>query len=677
MSSKLKKLVLAEEDRRTTRLEGMRYALEMTDGVICRRRDIKVKFWSEPSNPYPAWCANGTINISVGVIPDLMSVRGMGTLIGLNYHEVAHTLYSPKGAHNGLRATSVKHSCFEDAYRVLEENRVETLMIGRYADVRKNFLFPVLTFLKKTDSVLDAEMFLLTHGRRYIPQQIRGYYRACFERQHGNKLTGQCADIIDLYRFTVLESPEDYLAAGDLVNRLAKILAENGIDPPKPEEGSSGGEMVRDAPSSSGQQKDAEKSKQQEREEAGEDAQSGAGSVSGDGGEGAPDRSDASPAEDGGPGSQDADREEHGADGDDSQDGGGGGQDQQGEAGGSSPSGSGSGRSDGAQGGSDRKGDPSPSDGVGSQEDRNPGISEPSQLFDEIEQEMSRLIKDDAVLREVGSLRRAMEDHVAQNSVLEEDPARVRKYPVDAAMVRRSEEVAQQLAQLWAQIDPGWSFGVSEGARLDMNRIFGAQTEEDMENVYIEWEPGRQESSGVEYVIVGDGSGSMSDYGSVVEGSGGKKRFQVASESVWSVRHAMDRVEAKGTVLTFQTGCKVLHHRDEEVDPGHYHLFSSDGGTWPALAVQEARRILAVSDRPHKILLVFTDGSWPDTDDRIRESLDAMDDVVKVCALIRGGSDRRWEFRYNDNFDVVEETNGDLMDIMARAVIHLMERIVL
>jgi hypothetical protein len=268
-----------------------------------------------------------------------------------------------------------------------------------------------------------------------------------------------------------------------------------------------------------------------------------------------------------------------------------------------------------------------------------------------------------------------MDDHTAQNSVLAENTARAKKWPVTSAMVRRSEDIYQKLQEMWAQIESGWNFGVSDGSRLDMNRVFSAQSDEDLENVYIDWEPGRQESSGLEVVLVGDESESMSGYGSEVAGTGGKRRYQVASEGVWELRAALDRVGAKSTVLTFQTGCKVLYHRDEETDPGHYHLFSSTGGTYPADAITEARRILAVSEMPYKLLIVYTDGQWSAADSRISQSLDSMDDVAKVCAIIHGNS-IPWMFAYKDEFDVVEETNGDLLDIMARAVVHMMERIV-
>lgn len=677
---------LRDQDRQETRLEGMRRALEMTDGVVCRRQDISVHF-AKGSQKHPAWCLQGRITIAVDLIPDLMSVRGMGTLIGLNYHEVAHTLYSPVNS-NSLTITRTKNPHFEEAYRLLEENRVETLMIGRYAEVRKHFLLPVLTFLKKMNTDSDIELFLLTHGRRYVPKQIRSSYREYFENRYGKPVAQKCADIIDQYRFVVLATRGDFQVAGDLVNELATILDSEGINNLAPDEDRVGGTAVIDlmaaagAPSadfqknSTDQKKDADKAKQQEEKDAA--AESGAEEASGK-----PDQQEqrvqedqsAGSARDGGDDSQDGGGEDDGPDESAPEDGGRGGKDQPREAGRPAPSGMRSGGADDAPGGRDRDGDPASSDGVGTEEGVSTTLA-PHEMADEIQQEINNLLKDADVLSKVRSLRSAMDDHVAQNSVLPEDDARYRKWSVTAAMVRRSDDLYQQLQEMWAQIEPGWKFGVSDGSRLDMNRVFSAQSDEEMENVYVNWEEGRQESSGLEVVLVGDESESMSGYRSQVLGAGGKKRYHIASEGIWELRYALDRVGAKSTVLTFQTGCQVLYHRDEETDPGHYHLFSSTGGTYPKDAITEARRILAVSEMPYKLLIVYTDGQWPGNDTGIKESLDSMDDAVKVCAVIHGDKERPWVFSYKDQFDVVEETNGDLLDIMARAVVHMMEGMV-
>jgi hypothetical protein len=673
---------LRDADRQATRLEGMRRALEMTDGVVCKQKNITVRF-IDGQREHPAWCASGMITIAVDMIPDLMSVRGMGTLIGLNYHEVAHTLYSPQSVDYFRTLSGMRNPRFDEAYRILEENRVETLMAGRYAAVRKNFLLPVLTFLKKTGSDGDSELFLLTHGRRYIPKQIRSSYRDLFEKEYGKSVAVQCADIIDRYRFIVLTTTDDFLSAGDLINDLAEILQDEDIRNVAPDESKSTGSASA-AASASGvtspkiikentdQKKDADKAKQQEEDDGAESAAGSSDSeeLSGE----AQDEPD-SGAGDGGGDSQDGSGEDDGPDESISEDGGGGGKNQPGEARGAPSSGSGPQRSGQPQGRDDRSRDPASASGVGTREDESPKQLAPHELAGEIQQQINELLKDDDVLREVRSLRSAMDDHTAQNSVLAENTARAKKWPVTSAMVRRSEDIYQKLQEMWAQIESGWNFGVSDGSRLDMNRVFSAQSDEDLENVYIDWEPGRQESSGLEVVLVGDESESMSGYGAEVAGTGGKKRYQVASEGIWELRAALDRVGAKSTVLTFQTGCKVLYHRDEETDPGHYHLFSSSGGTYPADAITEARRILAVSEMPYKLLIVYTDGQWSAADSRISQSLDSMDDVAKVCAIIHGNSSS-WVFVYKDEFDVVEETNGDLLDIMARAVMHMMERIV-
>jgi hypothetical protein len=628
-----------EHEEYVTRLAGLRRSLELTDNVLSRRTDVQLKFDADPEAPHPAWCARGCITVAISMIPHLMSVQGLGTLVGLNYHELAHTIYSPQNLAS-LHSSRLSHALFEQAYHLLEESRIETLMAGRYAAVRKHFLFPVLTFLSGGTRPKSPEMFLLTYGRRYIPASIRDPYREFFEKKHGKTAALRFAAVIDKYRVTVLTEEDGYGKAANLVYQFAQLLAEYKIKPPDIPHGKATGELGPGAKLSGTEQaqqaRDAQKAASQPEE--GHEPQQGAG----DDGPDSPDRGGAEDSASGAPHRR-------------------GGSDPAPPVGGDAQQ--------HALGG-----------GVGTEDDPDPQPRAPAEVSDQIAQELKKLLRDETVLTDVSRLRSAMNDAVGKNSTLAQDTARVRSHAPTAEMYERSDALYRVLQEMWDQIDSGWNHGQSEGTQLDMNRVFAAQTDEEMEYVYNSWDPGIQDSSGLEVVILGDESGSMGDHYSWV-GSSGMQRYQIASQNIWELRYALDRVGAKSTALTFQTSCQTLYNRDETTDPSAYHLFSSSGGTNPAAALSEARRIFAVSDRRHKILVMCSDGDWNSGlgTETIVGDLTAMDDVVKTIALIRGDGargGRAWTFQHQRSFDVVGDTTGDIFDIMAAAVIRTMGRIV-
>lgn len=642
---------LKHSDRRTTAFEGMRRSLELTDGVLARK-SVTVSF---PSGLFstPAKSLGSSIYLYPDMIHDVTSYKGMANLLGLNYHELAHVIYSPAkldffpGNHR---------ASFKEAYRVLEESRIETLLVGRYPSIRKNLTVSVMQFVAR-ENKKHPETFLLTHGRRYLPKKIRAAIRSVFLKAFGAEATRKLAALIDEYRFMSFPDRKSRERGTEIINEFAAWMSNLGLTPPHAhgdgagtmtEEGTWGDDAKRKEQAS----EDAEKSRQREEE----DEEDEPGDVPGTDSPAERGEEDDPDGEDGDGGRQDQEDEDEDSDHDD-------------------------GPASEVRVIDDVRDESDPeklSSRAGAGEDESAPLTQ-KELQESLEEALTEVLRDEGVQEDVGRLRDAMDDYAAQCSLLDPDEAKYRKVPVTAEMVRRSEGVADRLAELWAQIDSGWSYGVSEGSRIDMNRVFGARTPEELESVYVSWDPGRQESSGLEVVVLGDASGSMSDYNSFVAQTG-MRRCEFASQNVWEVRSALAQVDAKVTVLTFQTTCKTLYSREEEADPGHYHDFRSSGGTNPLEAIKEARRILSVSEMTHKLLLVFTDGGWS-YHDEIPESLDSMTDVTKVAALIRGGAGNyyggEWTFSMQDRFDLVEETNGDVFDIMARAVVQMMERNVL
>jgi hypothetical protein len=237
-------------------------------------------------------------------------------------------------------------------------------------------------------------------------------------------------------------------------------------------------------------------------------------------------------------------------------------------------------------------------------------------------------------------------------------------------MVRKSSAVADTLRQIWTRMEAGWEYGTSEGSRIDMNRAAMARDADDYESMYDDWQPGQQDDSRISAVICADSSSSTR---SGVGNIWGPSIASVISRNVWELKYALQEVESTTTVLNFHSECETLYDRSDMVTAGEYAELVPGGGTVPAVAFEEARRILSFSEEPKKLFVAITDGYW--FEDGLatpcRETLAHLGSmgVVRVAILVGGMSD----FEYQDSFDVVALTSGDVLEPMSSAVIHLME----
>ena len=153
---------------------------------------------------------------------------GITSLHGFNYHEVAHVMYSPRaGSELGkwIMANKVKR-----AYNILEDSRIERLIIAKYPSTRL-FLETCMTdYALKGDSKEWGDMFILTTGRKYLDIEMRQIIADRFIERHGLGLAEEIATVTHSYRSLVL--PTDTDKAKELITRLAKIVGTDDEDSP-------------------------------------------------------------------------------------------------------------------------------------------------------------------------------------------------------------------------------------------------------------------------------------------------------------------------------------------------------------------------------------------------------------------------------------------------------------
>lgn len=705
------------EDILATRLEGLRQALQLTDRVVTGNSEVKLVFNKAYGAKEPASSGGSKITVNLLFVKEPASAAGLVHILGLNYHEVAHVRYGVNRATLHARFTvtgKVAHSRFYEAYEIIEEHRVETLLAAKYAKVKKYFTFPVVQHFVKNQAAWPTA-FLYTHGRRYLPRKVRDSFQKIFKETYGAKAVDGLSELIDKYRVLSFATVPGQIEGARLINEFAVLLDSHRI-PRKPTLHTSEGAGERKPTLSLRDvEEDAEKAKedtekQDRKEEQGEDGsefdddrQDPQGS---DGDE--EDDEDEDGTEEPGTGDlADADADKDGG----SEDAGGASpEDEAGEEGESEGSGDGEDSEeeddepgDGAASGDASDGDggqvPGPEDGkagneevpeggavgsssgveasgVGRGEGKKPDpkkfqAADNHELREELAEIADQVLVNPQVRQELGQLYDAMEDTAALASILErhDDDLYDDLAPVTVQMFAEADSLADALRQMWAQMEPGWEYGMSEGNRLDMNRAAGVQSVDDYDHIYDDWREGQQDNAGCEIVIMFDRSSSMRAQAPCGDAGGTDTRDSIASKNLWELKYATQEIEAHVTVLTFDYTCKTLYSREDRVSSNGYVRIVGTGGTNPVPALREARRILSVTEMPNKLLFCLTDGEWGQAD-ACKVILDQID-AVKAAALI---GEEDYTFSAQKSFDVVSRTKGNIFDIMAQAVVEIIER---
>lgn len=694
----------SNQDILATRLEGLRRSLQLTDRVISGKHDLTLTFSQEDSKD-PARHIAGAITVFTKKVPKIASASGLVHVLGLNYHELAHVRYSIdpttlRNKYSGMR--------FMEAYQILEEARVETLMCAKYGKAGKYFAYPVIEHFVNERGTWNVA-FLYTHGRRYLPRNIRDTFREKFDKKYGSrnwygKSVGpskEFAAVIDAYRVLSFTDNASKNRAGVLINQFEKLLTKHQIPDqvlphqdqnqpvPQPYGGGKQLQQAQEEKRREDQQKqeEAEEAKQKaekqdEEEEKGKDG-SGFGKKEEEEDEGGEDE-----AEDNGSGSEPDEDEGSDPQDDESEseegesEGSGRRQDQKedGDDAGADQPGSGSGDSDDDESGQPGNAGASGQSGAGDDGDGSDQDSEGSgagaadgslnashavgtdwELSRALEDALGTVLHDQDTQDEVGRLQDAMDSSIGLTSTLDRFPDNWYKNlkPVTPAMMAESEAIATVLRELWAKMEPGWEFGLSEGTRIDMNRAALAQDTDDYETIYVDWNEGQQDNSGLEVVILIDRSGSM-------VGS----KIIYASQHLWELMKAIQEVDASVTALCYDHRANTLYHREDQVTVAGYVHIAHDGGTNPYDALKEAKRILSMSEKPNKLLIVCTDGEWQNEQNcgKVLEETDAVRVAIQI------GHPGFRGFSCEDKFHIIGKTQGRIIEPMAKAVAELIGR---
>ena len=603
--------------------------------------------------PAPSWSDGVSITLNAAMIDD-MDLETIAQLNGLNYHELAHHLYTPR------RGTPLVQWVIEENYftsmNVLEDQRIDSLLCARYPSIMPFLQATVLRYLAETPR--DAiTAYAVVRGRRYLPVEIRQAFRDIFYKP---ELIPDIIRIVDEYR--LLAFPRDYERAKVLIKEFHELVIDK-LDVPF-----SGGvsQCGHRAPTVKGRP-DPGKQQEADAKRAGRQGDPEEDLTSQE----LQDLIDATKENNvmnqGGNVNDPADS--------------------QGDEMGEQP---------GDQPGESKQGDGKPQDqdenksGEDQIKDRNRHIVKSTPKAGKGHIDSDGGLPDDIditiqnALNEILSRRDVQADIKRKQRIIinggkeddYEETGNIGKF--DKTLVPQSEIItyrkfAKELQRLRDDAEPTWQKEMPSG-RLSVQRLMRNDHIE-IDSAFDRWTE-QDDSCDIEAVICVDRSGSMS--------SG--RNDEKASLACWVIKRAFESIGAPVTVYAFDDKTEVAYARNEPADATKFKFIFGNGGTDPYESLVMAEKVLMTSQRKNKMLFIVTDGVFNvEKNDDIIARINARG-ILTSMVLIMGdkeyadaeeynkkaiadGGRARWEFRHGAEVFGHVNNGRDLLNLAKTVVL--------
>ena len=533
---------------RSVRLNAMCRVYEQADRVLT---GDPVTVHVAPDGPAPAWSDGASITINLDQIED-MDLETLTQVTGLNYHELCHHLYTPRKG-----TTLVQHIIEQDhfqAFNILEDQRIETLFVARYPAVAPFLTATVARWLGRDEEDLPGN-YLCIRGRTYLPVEIRQAFRDAFAFP---ELIPTIIDIVDKYR--LLAFPKDYELAKELIKRFhEEVLTPMGLTAQDLDGGPNG--CGTRSPMGKGR---PEPGKAQERDSQRAQGMGTKESVF-----------IPKPKEDAPTQTSEGKQEQ-------------------------SPT---------SDGGNDQGQVLRPSTTQEALEIRDNTInSAPSTqagtghvpsmggIPDNINDMLNTAIEDVLARKDVQADVKAKQRVIVGGDGKHEDVTKSGKFdstavPQEAVVSYR--RFARELQRLRDEAEPTWAKETPTG-RLNVQRVIRGC---EVDQAFDRWEEG-DDGCDIEAVILVDRSGSMSS----------QQNDRKASIACWTLKRALESIEAPVTVYAFDDKAEVAYKRSEAASKTQYKFIYGNGGTQPYPSLLAAEQLLMSSRKKNKMLFIITDG---------------------------------------------------------------------
>ena len=511
----------------------------------------------------PAWTSGSgeAISFNAARMPDPKDRESLAVWLGTNAHELGHVIFSPRSSSPLMRQVRSGEATFLRGlfklWNIVEDQRQERLLLARYSPWR-GYLIAALGHHLKAD---NNSAWLLMAGRTWLPASVRAEARRLFVAHRGEALAQRTAELIGAYQRLTDPGDTQRAEAWEVLEELHRLF-EGEI----PVSGGCGGEAIGDGEPVT----DAEPVGDPfpAADDVDDDDESDDESDDGD-----------EPCDDGEPGESTSTGKSRDRKPDDSRD------DESDDAE--------RGRSVGDS--TDATDDDAPeAEGAGNESAPPTEQDEQSKWREQLSDAAADQIHDDASASdELDGILDAVENGRGVDDADGPDAPGSFKPASDAAR-RLHREVAEALVDFKDASEPGWVKRTDSG-RLNVRRLTDPYV--DADELFDRYEPGALDASQLEAVLLLDVSGSMSG------------QTQKLGEAAWAIRMAVDDLEGRITVLTYDETHYVLARPGERPDD---RMVTPDslGGTNPESALSEAWLIIGNSEARNRLVVVMTDGDW-------------------------------------------------------------------
>ena len=633
-----------QQNEKRDRLLRLAQVFQRANSVIALR-PIKVHIVNQPDGA-PAWSGANDVWFNEAKINDKFDTETLLSIQGLDFHELAHVRYTPRNG-SDICLWVIENNYWK-AFNALEDQRIETLMVGRFPSTVNWLTATVAQFILNTPEAIE-NAYPLLRGRRYLPLEIRQLARKHYAKQENIVALGE---VIDEYRLLLF--PDDTERAKELIARFAELIQGDNLADPngheaRPFQGHESSDS-RPAPKRE-QERDRKNAEKQEKELDKEDTQSSSADSDDDSDNDSDDDSDSD--------SQSNSSSDNFADSNDK--GGNGGNDSDDELDSDDDSDSKEDSDSSSDFGdvtvAEDSDDDSESDdsyeadnlsrhaGAGGKS-KTANSQEVTDTMEEIIQSVTEELMDNLNKLSMQVVGKPLMGTVNAESVSRADYRSV-SATADLVMVQRS--FARELERLKANYDPSWLTEQRSG-KLNANRYMQGAS---VRTLFNKWQSGRDDVTAIEAVILLDRSSSM-------QGHNAKEAYK----SLWAIKRSLDKVQARTTVYTFDSHTHLLYSADEKADTTVRDSGAS-GTTQPEVAILNAQNILATTDKPIRILFMITDGAWGG--DKAEESVRRMKEAgVLTCQALLYPNEVSNEGleRCRHNFEIIKRI-GEAKDILS------------
>lgn len=541
-----------------------------------------------PDGPAPAWSDGQAIYINQQEITE-MDIETLTQVTGLNYHELAHHFYTPRKGTELIKW--VINEGYMEAANILEDQRIETLLVARYPAVAPYLTATVTRWLAESEEE-TAGVYALVRGRRYLPVELREAYRDVFAFP---ELIPSIIDIVDQYR--TLAFPRDYKRAQLLIKRFNDEVLKpiRGTMPNMsggPNQCGHRDPMVKGRP---------EPGKMQERDSQRAGGMGAAESPYIPKPKPKPEESNsASNTNNQKPDKSDGDAPNIPA-----------------------PRSASEALAMREHNQQQRSESPAMEPGKGHHESKG-GI--PDNIKDLLDNAIDDVYSNKAVQQDIKAKQRVIVGGDGKfDSSTKNGKYDLTDVPTDTVIMYRA--FARELERLRDECEPGWHKGVPSG-KLNVQRVINGC---EIDEAFDRWEEGN-DGADVEAVILVDRSGSM----------GSDHNDRNASLACWTIKRALEAIDAPVTVYAFDDDTELAYKRNERAHKTRYKFIYGNGGTNPYGALIAAEQLLMSSRKKNKMLFIITDGAFnADKNDELIERISKRGILTAMTLIMR---DRDYDY---------------------------------